>query len=548
MGMAFQIVLLSGRVASGKTTLWQQLINNFPAEHIHVLKTKNLIRELASKKLGRELPAERRTLQDFGDQLDRDTGGKWVLDALVTLVNEHTSTEVSPIFVVDAVRILRQVKAIREAYGYSVNHIHLKAPEHELAARYKRRSSDMRELKSFKDVVKNPTEAAVDDLEKSADVVVDTQACTPDDVLVKTATHLGLFTREYERLVDVIAGGQYGSEGKGHIASYLSREYAALVRVGGPNAGHKVFLKPGPYVHHQLPSGTLRNPAAKLIIAPGAVVNPESLLREIRECKVDHERLSIDPQTMIITEKDCKSESGLQQRISSTGQGVGAATARRILDRGKSVRLAKDVRELMPFVRDSWELLEQIYKCGGRVLVEGTQGTGLSIFHGSYPYVTSRDTTISGCLSEAGIPPTRVRKTIMVCRTFPIRVQNPPDGTSGPLRQELDWDEIARRAGIPARELKTTERTSTTNRERRVGAFDWVLLRKSSALNGPTDIAITFTDYLNPLNAGARRYEQLSPEAIRFIEEVELVGAAPVSLISTRFDFRSIIDRRTWRM
>ena len=79
-------------------------------------------------------------------------------------------------------------------------------------------------------------------------------------------------------------------------------------------------------------------------------------------------------------------------------------------------------------------------------------------------------------------------------------------------------------------------------------AFDWVLLRKSSALNGPTDIAVTFTDYLNPLNAGARRYEQLSPEAIRFIEEVELVGAAPVSLISTRFDFRSIIDRRTWRM
>ena len=546
--MAFQIVLLSGSVASGKTALWQQLTKSFPAERIHVLRTKNVMRELASKKLGRELPAERRAMQDFGDQLDRDTSGQWVRDALTSLVNEYVSTEASPIFVVDAVRILRQVKAIREAYGYSVNHIHLKAPEHELAARYKRRSGDLRELKSFRDLVKNPTEAAVNELEKSADIVVDTQACTPDDVLVKTATHLGLFTREYERLVDVIVGGQYGSEGKGHIASYLSREYAALVRVGGPNAGHKVFLKPGPYVHHQLPSGTLRNPAAKLIIAPGAVVNPESLLREIRECKVDQERLSIDPQTMIITEKDCKSESGLQQRISSTGQGVGAATARRILDRGKRVRLAKDVRELKPFVRDSWELLEQIYKCGGRVLVEGTQGTGLSIFHGSYPYVTSRDTTISGCLSEAGIPPTRVRKTIMVCRTYPIRVQNPPGGTSGPLRQELDWDEIARRAGVPAKEIKTNERTSTTNRERRVGAFDWVLLRKNSALNGPTDIAITFTDYLNPLNAGARRYEQLSPEAIRFIEEVELVGAAPVSLISTRFDFRSIIDRRTWRM
>jgi adenylosuccinate synthase len=546
--MAFQIVLLSGRVASGKTTLWQQLTTRFPRENIHVLKTKNLVRELALKSLGRDLPAERRAMQDFGDQLDKDTKGQWVRDGLSSLMNQFISNEPSSVFIVDAVRVRPQIRAIREAYGFSVNHIHLKAPEEELATRYKHRVSDMRELRSFKDVAENPTEAAVDELEKSADVVIDTRACTPEDVLVKAATHLGLFAREYSRLVDVIVGGQYGSEGKGHIASYLSREYAVLVRVGGPNAGHKVFVNPGPYIHHQLPSGTLRNPAAKLIIAPGAVINPELLMKEVRECKVDGQRLSIDPQTMIITEKDCKSEAGLQKRISSTGQGVGNATARRILDRGNRIRLAKDVRALSPFIRDTWELLEQTYNRGGRVLVEGTQGTGLSIFHGAYPYVTSRDTTVSGCLSEAGISPTRVGKTIMVCRTYPIRVQNPPGGTSGPLRQELTWDEIAKRAEVPVKEIRTNERTSTTNRERRVGSFDWVLLRKNSALNAPTDIAITFTDYLNPGNADARRYEQLSPDTIRFIEEVERVAAAPVSLISTRFDFRSIIDRRTWRI
>lgn len=546
--MAFQIVLLSGRVASGKTTLWQQLTTRFPRENIHVLKTKNLVRELALKSLGRDLPAERRAMQDFGDKLDQDTNGRWVRDGLTSLVSQYSSTEPSSVFIVDAVRVRSQIKAIREAYGFSVNHIHLKAPEEDLAARYKHRISDMRELRSFKDVAENPTEAAVHELEKSADVVIDTRACTPEDVFVKAATQLGLFSREYSRLVDVIVGGQYGSEGKGHIASYLSREYAVLVRVGGPNAGHKVFVTPGPYVHHHLPSGTLRNPAAKLIIAPGAVINPDLLMKEIRECKVDDQRLSIDPQTMIITEKDCSAEVGLQQRISSTGQGVGNATARRILDRGKRLQLAKDIRALSPFIRDTWELLEQTYNRGGRVLVEGTQGTGLSIFHGAYPYVTSRDTTVSGCLSEAGISPTRVGKTIMVCRTYPIRVQNPPGGTSGPLRQELDWAEIARRAEVPVKEIKTNERTSTTNRERRVGAFDWVLLRKNSALNAPTDIAITFTDYLNPANADARRYEQLSPDTIRFIEEVERVAAAPVSLISTRFDFRSIIDRRTWRI
>jgi len=546
--MAFQVVLLSGRVASGKSTLVQQLTRRFPDERIHVLKTKDLIQQLAKRRSTGTLRAERRAMQDFGDQLDRATDGKWVRDGLVTLINQYTTLEASPIFIVDAVRILPQVRAIREAYGFSVIHIHLNTPEVELEERYKSRSSGLKELKSYKEVEKNPTESRIGGLERSADVVVNTHACSPEDVLVRAATHLGLFTREYARLVDVIVGGQYGSEGKGHIASYLSREYRVLVRVGGPNAGHKVVLADGPYTHHQLPSGTLRNPGAKLIIAPGAVVNPELLLKEARECKVDYQRLSIDPQTMVISERDCKREAGLQQRISSTGQGVGFATARRILDRGKRVLLAKDIRELKPFIRDTWELLEQSYRLGERVLVEGTQGAGLSLFHGYYPYVTSRDTNASGCLSEAGVSATRVRKTIMVCRTYPIRVQNPPGGTSGPLQHELSWEEVAKRAEVPAEEIKTNERTSTTNRERRVGGFDWILLRKSAALNGPTDIAVTFTDYLNPLNAEARRYEQLSAETIRFIEEVERVGAAPVSLISTRFDFRSIIDRRRWRL
>ena len=546
--MAFQVVLLSGRVASGKSTLVQQLTRRFPDERIHVLKTKDLIQELAKRRSTSTLRAERRAMQDFGDQLDTETEGKWVRDGLVTLINQFTTLEASPIFIVDAVRILQQVRAIREAYGFSVIHIHLNAPEAELEERYKSRSSGLKELKSYKEVEKNPTESRIGSLERSADVVVNTYACSPEDVLVRAATHLGLFTREYARLVDVIVGGQYGSEGKGHIASYLSREYGVLVRVGGPNAGHKVVLADGPYTHHQLPSGTLRNPGAKLIIAPGAVVSPELLLKEAHECKVDYQRLSIDPQTMVITESDRKREAGLQQRISSTGQGVGFATARRILDRGKRVLLAKDIRDLKPFIRDTWELLEQSYKLGERVLVEGTQGSGLSLFHGYYPYVTSRDTNASGCLSEAGVSATRVRKTIMVCRTYPIRVQNPPGGTSGPLQHELSWEEIAKRAEVPVEEIKTNERTSTTNRERRVGGFDWILLRKSAALNGPTDIAVTFTDYLNPLNAEARRYEQLSAETIRFIEEIERVGAAPVSLISTRFDFRSIIDRRTWRL
>jgi adenylosuccinate synthase len=283
-----------------------------------------------------------------------------------------------------------------------------------------------------------------------------------------------------------------------------------------------------------------------LLIAPGAVINIELLLQEIAHCKVSADRLGIDPQTMIITKADIASEGVLQKKIGSTKQGVGFATARRIRERGGSIKLARDYKELQPYVRSVWEELEKAYSAGSKVLLEGTQGTGLSIYHGFYPYVTSRDTTVAGCLSEAGISPSRVRKVVMVCRTYPIRVQSPSGGTSGPMSSEITWVELSRRSGISLSKLKKTEKTSTTNRDRRVSEFDWALLRKAATLNGPTDIALTFADYLHKNNENARRYEQLDPDDIQFIEQVERVAAAPVSLISTRFDFRSIIDRRAW--
>jgi adenylosuccinate synthase len=91
------------------------------------------------------------------------------------------------------------------------------------------------------------------------------------------------------------------------------------------------------------------------------------------------------------------------------------------------------------------------------------------------------------------------------------------------------------------------EKTSTTKRDRRVGEFDWDLFRRAVELNGPTDIALTFADYVSVKNRDARRFEQLSDETLRMVEEIEVVARAPVSLISTRFEeFRSIIDRRRW--
>jgi len=114
------------------------------------------------------------------------------------------------------------------------------------------------------------------------------------------------------------------------------------------------------------------------------------------------------------------------------------------------------------------------------------------------------------------------------------------------MSQELSWSEISRQSNVPLSELRRTEKTSTTDRKRRVAEFDWELLRRAASLNGPTDVALTFSDYLSVKNRDARRFEQLSEETIRFIEEIERVAGAPVSLISTRFHSRSIIDRRSW--
>ncbi|MFL6765674.1 MAG: adenylosuccinate synthetase [Sphingomicrobium sp.] len=210
--------------------------------------------------------------------------------------------------------------------------------------------------------------------------------------------------------------------------------------------------------------------------------------------------------------------------------------------------LVRDIPALEPFCRPALDIFEAAYRAGQHIMLEGTQGTMLSLYHGEYPFVTSRDTTAAGCLAEAGIPPHRVRKIVLVCRTYPIRVGDPPGGTgtSGHMNQPLSWQTIANRSGLSPSGLRKVERGTVSGKRRRVAEFDWVLLRKAAQLNGPTDIALTFADYLDKGNRDARRLDQLHPDTIRFIEEVERVAGAPVSLISTRFHPRSVIDRRNW--
>ncbi|WP_434172762.1 adenylosuccinate synthetase [Clavibacter michiganensis] len=538
-----RVITLSGPVGAGKSTLAIALADELDGVRI---STRQMLMDIAVAE-GFSLEPERRALQDFGVMLDTRTSETWVSDGVLSA--KTSRAESVRYLIVDAIRTEGQLESLRSRFGAQITHINLTAPSETLSARYEARlESGIRELNSYSAVASNAVEANVSHLSAQADVVIDTSRSSSVDVLTRALSSLGFDSSRQSKLVDIFVGGQYGSEGKGNIAFHVAREYNVLMRVGGPNAGHTVPTDP-PYTHRSLPSGTLANPDARLLIGPGATIRLDVLLKEIEECSVEAHRLSIDPNVMIIEEADIQAEVSLTAAIGSTGKGGGAAAARRITGRNTGavpVRLAKEVKEIAAYVRDTGQELEKAFRRGERVMLEGTQGTMLSLFHGFYPWVTSRDTTAAACLAEAGIGIQRVRRVVMVVRTYPIRVGNPPDTTSGIMSQEIDWDIIATRSGLDERVLREREKGSVSGSKRRVAEFDWAVLKRAAELNGATDIALTFVDYLDAGNEGARRFDQLTDETIQFIEEVGKVAGSPVTLVATSFDARPLIDRRKW--
>lgn len=528
------LIAISGPVASGKSALATEILRRFTS---HRISTRTLLLDLGTSD-------DRDALIEAGKRLDRETDGAWVRDGAVPrIVAQEKNCDV---VLIDAVRTARQVEHLRDAYGERLLHVHVAVPFETAKQRYEQRLLPG-DTVPYEDVRADPTESGVWELDRIADRTVVNHRCAPPSLLAQALAGLSLVPGAPDGLVDVLVGGQYGSEGKGNICAHLARDYDVLVRVGGPNAGHRVAYPEYKYV--QLPSGTQSNPAAKILVGAGATIWPEQMLKEIKDCGLSNDRLVIDEQAMIIDETDRTIEAQLLGGIGSTKQGVGSATARKVIGRncrppfGVAVQLAKDHPLLKPYVGVVGRYLEDAFAARSRVMLEGTQGTGLSLHHGIYPFVTSRETTASGCLADAGIAPSRVRRVVMVTRTYPIRV----GGTSGPIECEINAKTVSDRSGIPLQEFDRTERGTISNTVRRIAEFDWEQVRRSSVLNGATDIALTFSDYITIENRKARRFEQLSAETKDFVAAIERVTNAPVSLISTQFDRYGVIDRRNWR-
>lgn len=530
-------IVLSGKFCAGKSTLAEKLSTGARAK---LIRSRDLILERFPK-----TAHTRAAMRRAGARLDAETEGRWLSQALGKKVLNEGRLD---LVVIDSAYTPDQVRSLRHG-GSAVTHVHLTASDEELAKRSA--SGDLQsDPASYADQSRGRKhDRSLTDI---ADVVIDTDRCNASDVFARVVARVEVRPVTATPVVDVLVGGQYGSEGKGNIAHYLAPEYDVLVRVGGPNAGHKVY-RPGddPYTFRQLPSGALGNPDATLVVGAGAVISLDTLLREIADLAVPYDKLLIDPQAMIINkEVDVVwEEENLKAAIGSTAQGIGYATARKILfrDPEKNVQLARDIPELKHYIEDTVEFFAQCLSQGKMIMLEGTQGTSLSLHHGHYPHVTSRATSAAACLAEAGLAARHVRRVVMVCRTYPIRVGLSITGkTSGFMSQEISFPEIAKRSGVDLSELEKNEVGSVSNRPRRVAEFDWAQLRRSLLLNGPTDIVLTFADYLGVENRKAYRYEQLNHETLRFIEEVEKVCGVPVSIISTAFNERNIIDRRMW--
>jgi adenylosuccinate synthase len=328
----------------------------------------------------------------------------------------------------------------------------------------------------------------------------------------------------------VVVCGFFGDTGKGKIISYLALKdkISVAARAGvGPNAGHTVVYGDKTYKVRMIPSAFVYE-KCRLLIGPGVLVDPNIFLEEVKIVNAEN-RVGLDPQCAIIEPKHIEADRAghLASEIKTTGTGTGPCNADRVLRKAK---IARDIPELQRFLVDVPLEVNTAIDSGENVLIEGTQGTYLSLWHGTYPYVTSKDVTASAACSDVGVGPKKVDDVIVVFKAFVTRVG------AGPLPGEIPWEEAEKRGWA--------EIATVTGRRRRAAPFNFDLAKRAVMLNSATQAAITKIDVLFPECRGARSYSDLSYEAKEFIRRVESEIKIPVTLIGTGPEVWDIVDRR----
>jgi len=329
----------------------------------------------------------------------------------------------------------------------------------------------------------------------------------------------------------IVVGGFFGDEGKGKIVAHLAyQDHPSIISRGGvgPNAGHTVKMGEKEYGVRMVPSGFVY-PHARLMIGTGVLVDPRVFAREVGMLGVGG-RIFVDYRCAIIDEGHIerdRSSSHLAKTIGSTGSGCGPANADRVL---RVARLARDIPELGPYVADVPLEINSALDRGEHILLEGTQGFGISLYYGTYPYVTSKDTSASQIAADNGVGPTRIDDVVVVFKAYPTRVGE------GPFSTEMER-EVSDRMGIQ-------EFGTVTHRQRRIGQWDGKMARYSAMVNGCTQAAITGIDRVDRDCFGITEYDRLTKKARDFLTQAEEDIGCPITLISTGPDVSQIIDIR----
>jgi adenylosuccinate synthase len=333
----------------------------------------------------------------------------------------------------------------------------------------------------------------------------------------------------------ILVGAQWGDEGKGKIIDFLTETADIVVRSqGGNNAGHTVIVGGTKYVLHLIPSGILR-PKKKCVIGNGVVIDPVAVAKEIdglraQKIKVTKDNLLISDNAHLVLpyhralDEQREAAKG-KNKIGTTKRGIGPAygdkAARVGLRVGDlmqpavfSAKLKQRIQEnnavlkalggkplnfrqvetayleagakLAPFVGNTVVFLHEALKAGREILFEGAQGTFLDIDHGTYPYVTSSNTTAGGACTGSGVPPHRMDRVLGVMKAYTTRVGEGPFPT-----ENAEFSDMLHGMG--------REFGATTGRARRCGWFDAAAVRFASMVNGIDDIAVTNLDGLDSL-------------------------------------------------
>ena len=415
-----------------------------------------------------------------------------------------------------------------------------------------------------------------------------------------------------------VIGAQWGDEGKGKIVDLLTPHFSIVARYqGGHNAGHTVLVSGTRFVLHLIPSGIL-HPGIRCVIGNGVVVDPDALFQEIETLGeygiVVGDRLVISEKAHVILpyhrDLDLLNEARRGDRkIGTTSRGIGPAYEDKVGRRGIRVgdlfeptSLAEQVREnvharnrlvgdsalewrplverllahgerMRPWVTDVSLYLAKAMAAGERVMFEGAQGTLLDIDHGTYPYVTSSNSTAGGACTGLGVPPRSISGVLGVAKAYTTRVGG------GPLPTEL--------TGPMAERLRETgqEYGASTGRPRRCGWYDAVTVRYSVRVNGLESLALTKLDVLDGLpqihvctsyrcgsevltefpgdirvlatcrpvyetlpgwsspTKGVRRFDELPPEARAYIRRLEELSGVPIGIVSTGSEREDTIFR-----